>query len=55
MQVAALKGSLLNQSESPNPRHPARRVSLSFFVQRRRDTEARQGVRASGLHEKLLF
>jgi hypothetical protein len=34
------------------PRHPAlRRVSFCLLVQRRRDTEARQGVRAAGLHE----
>jgi hypothetical protein len=28
-------------------------VSL-FFVQRRRDTEARKGVRAAGLHEEAF-
>jgi hypothetical protein len=36
----------------PLPRHPAlRRVSL-FVVQRRRETEARHGFRASGLHDR---
>src|SRR5689334_2314597 len=36
-------------------RHPgASPGCLFFFVQRRRDTEARQGVRAAGLHEKAL-
>ena len=37
------------------PRHPgASPGCLLFFVQRRRDTEAHQGVRAAGMHEEAL-
>jgi hypothetical protein len=45
-----LQGPLFHQPI----RHPAlRRVSF-FCVQRRRDTEARKGVRAAGMHEEAF-
>jgi hypothetical protein len=54
MQVAAREGPLFHRRRQ-TPRHPApRRVSLFLFVQRRRDTEARQGVRAAGLHTEAF-
>jgi len=51
IQVAALKGPLFPRRRTHTSTPGAAPGVSSFFVQRRRDTEARQGVRAAGLHD----
>jgi hypothetical protein len=55
MQVAALKGCSFTKDGNANHLDTRRRAGCLFFiVQRRRDTEARKGVRAAGLHEEAF-
>jgi hypothetical protein len=51
------EGPLFHQGPETHPHPDTRRCAgclFFLFVQRRRDTEARKGVRAAGLHEQIF-